>query len=298
MKEGTIALCALTIILALFGSVSTAMATHYEFKPPNGGATGIWNNLNNWDPTGVPGNGDDALIPASKTCRIEDSPDAVCDFVTVYGTLIIEHRANLTIDQDSTVDGLLSIEGDGRLNIDADLTITGDGGLIQGELGSNASIQGVQSTDTLTIAGTTPGSRSTSLVVQGTLNIAVELVNDAYVVAGEGDILLGTNDKAGSSNGWWIAEANAGGTAAYQLKVEVNVTGSANWLVQGRSDANMYIDERCIDLSGDLIMTDGYIIFNADFITTGDATMESVSGSEPRIQVNKLMEIQFQSSSY
>jgi len=241
--------------------------------------------------------GDDAEIPVSMTCTIEDEPDAVCDFVTVYGTLVIEHRANLTIDQDSTVDGLLSIEGDGRLNIDADLTITGDGGLIQGEFGSNASLNGVEATDTLTIAGATPGSRSTSLIVQGTLTINVEPVNGAYVVAGEGDIYLDTNNKTGTSNGWWIAEANSGGTAAYLLDVNVTITGSAHWLVQGHANAEINFDAECTTLTGAVTMTNGKMTFNQDFKTDGALTIQSASGSSPRMRVVKDIEVDFPSPS-
>jgi len=70
---------------------------------------GVWDDADNWIPgDGPPEDGDTAIIPINKTCRVEDD-DQAAKIIQVYGTLgLVGHDLELHHSTwTSTIDGIL-----------------------------------------------------------------------------------------------------------------------------------------------------------------------------------------------
>ena len=70
----------------------------------NGTISGEWNNMRNWSPAGIPGNGDNATIPSGKTtCKCSNSVEV--NNLELHGNLELGDGVQLTV---SSVDNQTS----------------------------------------------------------------------------------------------------------------------------------------------------------------------------------------------
>ncbi len=101
-------------LLAVAGLVcGSAMATVRTFQPDDG----IWGDRFNWLPDDdYPKEGDTAIIPIYKRCRVEDD-DQAARIIQVYGTLgLVGHDLELNSTLTSTIDHILYFkEADGHV---------------------------------------------------------------------------------------------------------------------------------------------------------------------------------------
>lgn len=107
--------------------LDAAMAqTTYTFQPSDG----VWRDMDNWDPQGIPTYGDTAVIPSGKTCRVQTSNEAV-KILDVQGTLGLVGYAlglgDVSSPTTSTIDGTLYLESNGDLEVMDLVTIDGEG---------------------------------------------------------------------------------------------------------------------------------------------------------------------------
>lgn len=243
--------------------------------------TGDWSDDTKWDPS-APGSGDNACINSGvvATVKTGDS-DAACKDLKIISTgkIIVESPRKLVIHGNATseIDGVIELNRGTTLDFQGCPTMEGNGGRITGLSSStgNAAIISGTGADILFTGSTT---RATSLVVKGFLDLQVTLTNDAYVVANDGVLKLTSANKDGS--GMWIAEY--GGT----LSVEKQVSGTGGWeLITGSTSVIHFKTVDNINMDGDFVIEDGTLKVDMDVTTTGDLTFESVSGSNPRIEV-------------
>lgn len=301
----------LALPVFLVACASTAQGENKTFVV----SFGLWSASDSWFPAGEPDFEDQVNIPATRTCAVVNA-GREADTIEINGALIVDENAGIaassidigptgligtegdvTISDDSTIDGTLEIRATtGRLLIGLDLTITGDGGEILLERGS--AIDDSAGTNDLTLAGSCTGdpSRSCSLLVHGSGEIAVTLENNAYVVAdngngdgscpGGGDCALRLTENPKSGSGFWIAEDASSGTAG-QLYVDAEVTGSATWQLIDDEDAQIVIAS-CCAVSGDLEVSHGTFTVDdgAAFCTTGGLDFDSSAGTSPRLVID------------
>lgn len=247
-----------------------------------------WENDNNWtliapDQTLV------GCIPPGKTAVISVEPaDALA--AVIDGTVIVEPAVGLTpltLYSDSTINGTLELGEIGELKIANDLTITGNGGEIVGTstlfgvpVGYICDDECFDSTGstTLTVAGVDNSNRSTSLLVHGHINIKGKLINNAYVVADAGLLVL-TEQTKSSVSGYWVAEEPAG---TLQVNNGVDVTGSGTWKMTGPTFlVSIRINNSLTNLSGTVELLGGtfFVEEPCTFATTGNLTWGSASGA-------------------
>ena len=121
----------------------------------------------------------------------------------------------------------------------------------------------------LTLKGFDNSDPLTSLVVHHATVIEVELVNDAYVIANHGDLVLKNKEKRRS--GYWIAESHAAGQVG-TLKVQATVKGSGTWQIN-HTDAKIEFSVPCPDLTGDFDLTTGTLEVKSSITTSGNLLM-------------------------
>jgi hypothetical protein len=247
-----------------------------------------WEDDDNWD-NDAPNSTKTACIPDDKLVEIKSAAEAKAIWIqrdgSNRGVLQVCYEVNsLRLYENSLIDGVLQLEGGTDLIVDDSLTITGDGGEISFlAFQYPARILSASANDTLTLQGTDNDSRSTSLVLHGTIEIEAPLVNNAYVVADEGDIVLKTNAKSG--NGRWVAGYNSTKQTTGRLIVDVAVSGSGTWELKEHANALIIVNAECTALTGDVIVQKGAINLYADFDTSGNVELKSVSGSNPWVGV-------------
>jgi hypothetical protein len=258
---------------------------------------GDWETLGNWD-FGAPDNTKVACIPSDKMVDINSAAEAKAIWIkrsgATQGTLEVYYSRSLKLYEDSQIDGILELEGQtvlpAELLIAPDaqhnnaLTITGNGGSIVGLVGFGGFpvLRGSTGNEQLTITG---GSmRDTSLVVHGRLELKVNLINNAYVVADHGDLKLTTNAKSGT--GTWAAERDyTGGTSHGRLVVDAEVTGGGTWTLGDHASAKIEFNVDCTQLTGNFSVQRGTLQIDADLTTSGSLDIQSLSGYVPKITV-------------
>jgi len=236
---------------AIFAAVmicAPAMALNNNtFQPA--GATGNWNVAGNWS-GGVPGAGDNAIIPDGKTCYVNVS-DARAGAFTVQGAgvLSVNSSCMLEIDNNSSVNatgGVLLTGSGSTLRISGNLTISGNGSL-EGQ--DNSAQVELSSSCTLTLASTT------------TIEGALQLV-----------------PKSGASNTTFL---NLGTVRADRssntLVVDVDALDDActtdvdgDWEVADYSTSKLSLRISSTILQGDFSVTNGTLDVQADIMTSGD----------------------------
>lgn len=240
----TLLIC-LILCLALTGA--PALATDYTFNV----TSGIWELGTNWTPTGIPGAGDKATIPAAKTCTITSSGTAaeVIDVESGLsdGLLQINIGAKLALGASgstSTVDGKLLFHtggsgDDAELVIKNDLTINGSGS-IEGNLSAGL-ITYATTNYRLTIDGT--------VVLSGEVTVECKFTNSATVEANStsGVFVLASGSIPQGNGDWKVTDADA------KLRFQDSATGGA--------------------LSGDFIIG-GTLDIDQNVYTTGDLTLQ------------------------
>ncbi len=278
-----------SVCLALAGGpVAVVQATDNTYQA---NTTGKWDNDALWSLGHVPDNTERAVIPSTSVCKIRTGdPAAVAESIDVQGTLRVEYGNSLTIEDDSTVDGLLELQGDPNgetgcdLVIAESLTISGDGEIYMNHKHVVIDDDG-DNTSVLTVnpdpGGCSPLDPGCAVVLHGGGIIKVAMVNNAFVIAdldwtnGDPDQLC-LLEHAKSGSGYWIAEAEG------ELAVQVEVTGAGDWAVRSPSGNGPSIDiEVCVsDLSGDVSVTAGKFWLNgASFCTDGDLTWDSADNT-------------------
>jgi len=117
-----------------------------------------------------------------------------------------------------------------------------------------------------------------------TVNNALVGVNNVLGASVEHAMKLSTWPKSGS--GEWYA--NDG-----RLEVLVSVSGSAKWRISGdSSEALIWINAECTDLSGNVELTQGTLDVDQNFCTSGNLTFDGRS-TGTRIAVASLRSAQF-----
>ncbi len=301
--QSKITLCALGLAVLVFAANKSAAQT-CDKTFTNGASTGVWQTGGNWFPAAEPTATDHVCIPAGYSVLIDDaSPNtAVAESIaieatqTTRGILTIDFDRQLTISQNSVIDGTLNIyPRGGRLIITADLTITGDGGEIKGiapvdsSQNPSAAITKTGSSPypilTLTAANHSIPNVS-GLLVHGRLLIDASLHNySGRVEADNGELLL-EGEYMTATKGVWAASAPI--TPAGILVVNNEVKGSGLWELTQQEDATIEIQADCPDLNGQVKLQKGLFRVREDFITTGKLTMQSILGSSPTIEVHPL----------
>ncbi len=229
----------ITIVLAMLVGVGVPVApVAAEVKtwvwvapdPPS------WHRRGNWSPPGRPRAGDRAIIANNTRCEIDNTRDAECRRIKINGSgSIVEllSGAVLTLgDGNARTSKILDwgrLElGNATLKINGDHTIIGDFGEIELQSAGARIVETEgEGEHVLTLEGIVCPTREAPvcpLVLHGTGDIEVTLVNTAYVKADRQSSYLNltTNDKSG--DGYWIAEE--GGILALKA---IMVTGAATW---------------------------------------------------------------------
>lgn len=291
-------------------SAPAGLADSFTFTA-NGRSSGIFNEEDNWvdefnDP-GIPGFDDDATIPSGKTCTMEDRDEWVKS-ITVEtggsgdGVLTICSGRKLTLSEDSTVDGQIVFDSCvpvaqseacplGAIHLGQTLTIDGIG-VIEGHLNTSDTgcdpgfIRGEltgQANKILTLGTTT----AHALTVVGHIEIKVETINYALVGADRStDVLkLSTHGKTGRTGGVWFCD---NGTLYVSIEVkDESSTNTARWEMDedAASSAVIQINTACDELTGEFEIKNGTLDVNANLCTSGILTLQSVSGSQPKIDV-------------
>jgi len=309
MKLNSITTVTLLVFVALLTSVANAQPTCETTFAPVGGNQGDWSEDDNWT-AGEPNSSLVACIPAGKTAIIpNDGTPYVANAEAVWikrdgssrGKVQISNESTLKLYANSQVDGELRLIFDeSHLTPQADLTITGNGGQIIGgdyanppETGTAALVNGSYSL-TLECDPGGDGSQSQCVVLKGCVDIQSALVNNAYVVADDGDtgpgvhtgnLRLSTNAKSGS--GYWIASNNAAEGKIGRMVVDVAVSGAGQWLLTTHASAEIIVNAACTGLTGPVTIQKGKLTLNADFDTNGDLNLSWVSGNRPSINVDE-----------
>lgn len=248
-----------------------------------------WENASCWD-GGKPTLSLVACVPSGKTATVRDENAACEGFVIEDGaTVLIKSGRTLTMHgslSNNELDGDIQIERGGQLNVNADLSVfpsaSNDGEII-GLTGGTGAFGKIAGSSELEIEG--GGTRATSVVISGALDIEVRLVNDGYVVADQlgQAITLKTNSKLGDA-GVWVAEKGG------KLVVDIGVTGGNDWSLEDTTneDGDQSVIEfnfNCTSLTGDFIIQNGRLDVDANVDTTGNLVFASDGETHPRIDV-------------
>lgn len=251
-----------------------------------------WTRGDNWELDHEPTSTEVACIPAGETAKLSQnsSGNGVCEALVISsgGTVIVDVPRTLTVHADSRIDGIIWFTNTSKLIIADDITISGNGGVLDSAhpFGGN-SIESVGGAHTLTLQGDDNDARSTSLVLRGAGDVDVSVVNNAYVVA-NWPTPIAFNEGPISGNGFWICEERhdgAGNSFGGNLVFNAAVSGSAEWIIFDGPDSKIQINVASTTLTGDVTISAGVLDVNENFKTTGDLTLESVSGSAPSIEV-------------
>ncbi len=285
----------LAIVVGFSGPAWAQLVCDREFHPVDGDgnevAEGDWIEPDNWEPNTVPNSTLVACIPPGKTANI--NPNVAAEALAIFidadatntGRLTVmgdnDDPASLTLFSDSTVAGELILDYSPKLFIDGNVTIDGGGNIMLAPSSINPNfspaIEGTDGSAILTLQGSGAGQwdvRAGSLVLSGSGNINVELVNNAHVVANyEG--ILAINGTA-SGNGFWIAEVDPDdpddiGT----LDITSSVSGSGAFVVATNPAAEIRINFPLTTLTGDVLIYDGKFVIQQDFDTSGNFLMRN-----------------------
>lgn len=266
-----------------------------------------WFNANNWD-NGVPTSGDNAIIPASvgqgrEMPVIASSSPAYAQKLTIYrsgsdvGRLTVQGSTSVLILGDgsartSTINGRLVLGDHGSgsastMKVNGDHTIIGAGGEIflvkEAIIGENTDNE----SDKLTIkrSGQSacddyPDGLACNVLLHGEGEVKVQLDNRGYVVADEPglDLILSDRTKTGTSEGWWIAEANG------RLVLRTKINSSCHWHLgetEVGSASTLLVDSGgCTAGFGPVTFTAGvFQVDGGNFCTSGNIVWKSVYDS-------------------
>lgn len=258
-----------------------------------------WHNDLNWT-NGSPDLDQRAVINNKVTVVIDDSQAAIADSIEIDpgAKLIILDGATLELTNcddagtcspdpgqehpDSLIKGDVQLEKGAELTISWNLTVQGDGGKITG-LSTGGTAAGIitgTAGKILTIdnGGADPTLRADSLLVHGFLNVKVELVNNAFVVADNGILNLSNSDKSGDS-GYWVAENDE------YLLVNATVTGTSEWLLIDDKSAVIKFNQANTSLGGLFRIEKGTLDVDQNIETSGGLDFKSVGAFHPQIDV-------------
>ena len=241
----------LDMIRTIFLSIVFFLTTNLEsYSQSNwtGAINNSWNNADNWNPSGVPGPGDDVIIN-SGDINISSSPVAEVNSLTMNGGNLevsgslsltingssniksgasLETRGSLILNNNLIVEGLLELTGGtgilgpGNLTIDGDFTWSGSNIEITGSFVNNGTIA-------ITIAGS---QLRTTLVNHGTVEQNGSFfINDngKYINNGihdfqdNNDMTEGGTNLGFTNNGSVI---KSGGTSRSDIQPEYDGSGS------------------------------------------------------------------------
>ena len=235
----------------------------------------------------------------SSTC-VED-PDVYAKAVVIDGDVVVTSTTSLTISHDSTIDGEIDLGYTSSLAIADDLTITGEGGIMDGEStadgiticelanpsidaskvcsgGTNAGLSCddagdcpsgscVTSSPTLTIQGV-GGTEATSIQLIGRWTTNVPIINNGFVESDNWESSLHPLDcgfivaaDGNGGSGTWTTSNNA------ILTIDGSVSGASTWYPHV---GKIVISAACTSLTGDVTITQGTLVVDEDFSTTGD----------------------------
>lgn len=272
----------------------------------NEGVNNYWDTAGNWSLSHKPEDDEHVVIPGGESCLIRNaSPEAEAQSIDVQGLLTIDSEAQLTISDDSTVDGQIVMEGtnqadpSSQLIIADDLTITGDGGSIEMNFNSLIKEEGTSGA-VLTLEDSCDGELTDEcgLTVFGMGTISAELVNGS-IVRGE----LGLAQEAmplyleyrpKSGDGIWAA-GNVG-----HLFVAADVVGSARWTLMDVELASKITVHACLnELTGPVDIQAGTLeITQGLFCTSGDLSLMSVLDQSENYTAPEISLADYQSKAY
>jgi hypothetical protein len=180
-------------------------------------------------------------------------------------------------EESKIIEGSLHVNlGGAKLVIVNDLTIEGEESLIEGEYvnleystrGRIEAASGTNAVLTLDSTYENPDYPENWLCVIEAPDIAVELVNDAYILANrEEGLRLSGAKKSGS--GYWAIGTKGGSNGL--LIVDTEVEGSGTWLLGVAG--TIEINQECSDLTGDVEISSGTLDINEYFCTSGNIEM-------------------------
>jgi len=214
------ALIAITLILMVLAFTSTAQAGTTKTWT-NGHSTGIWNDADNWNPSGVPGSGDDVIFHADydADCDIDISP--------TVKSLTIQSGYSGTVDLASYT---LTLSGD--FEIVGDTFDAGAGKIKFTGMDTTVDIGSTHLYDT-EVAKSSYGD----LAIIGTLNVDNDLTLtssgstqlNSGTIAVEGDVITTNNGISGSATIKFIGSGDqtlgASGGTGQLPHVEIAKTG-------------------------------------------------------------------------
>ncbi len=276
----------LAVAMAVAAAATPTWATGYTFTA-NNGASGSWDDANNWDPvTGPPGSGDTATIPNGKLCRV-DQDNQEADSIDVQSGATLEiinsvtNGPSLAITDNSTINGYLYFTGTHAiLTIAADLTISGTGTITvsdrANDTGHILSVL-ISSLNKLTIGA--------GITVVGSVNFLVDLDNDGTFIVNN------SNDYMNLGCGAGCAELTIEGEGKYDVSAgtlhisQVSFTGIdvSSWGVTGGKLLIHSFCAGCDDFGGELTLSGGTLDVDADLCTEhnfkfNNCTIEVASG--------------------
>lgn len=260
------------VIFTVVVQASTAWATDYTFDV----TSGDWNLSSNWDPPGIPGENDKAIIPNGKTCKITITSQEVKTIdVQTGGTLGIEGGTlTIGIGNDpltSTINGSLYLKKPSsatpKLRVRNQMTFTGSGKITARQTDGHGlgEIQSMGPGSEFIVGG--------DLTVMGTIKILVSTTNNGTIKVDHAD------DELAFGNAVALSQYTIDGPSTGKLLVSaglmrlnyVNLTGAVKWNITGGelwvtdlisiSDPNDFTTK--VDITG------GTLDLDDDFQTNG-----------------------------
>lgn len=278
----SLGLAALILFLGVFAA--PAMAATKTFT---GAVDSSWNTAGNWNPSGVPGSGDDVVIN-NETVHITGA-DASARSISINtatpfsgGLSIDDHTLTVSSSGTSTIDGYLNVAGTldlgdpttyggssdsnginigGTLNIGASFTMTG------ADSPDNAQVNATSNSALINVLATGALIRSTS---SGVETIGPPVDNDGSASVQTGTLNLAGGD-AGSTTGSY--DVSSGATLQTHGSFEApSITGSGSLDVAGGTTTigatdTVTVPELQIDNNGTLTLNQDLSV--ATVMTTG-----------------------------
>lgn len=288
MKMTMSILAVLSITTGLTSAAPTCETTFNPVDgfgdPVNGGA---WDDPDNWD-SGTPTPTKVACIPAGKTATISTTTEFAealwikTDATDGPGKVTIFRstgNGSLTLYANSTIDGDLELWWASQLLINTSITIDGEGEISLKNYSSTFSptidgVGGIPHTLTLTGAGTGAwDDRTDSLVLEGSGDINVHLVNNAHVIATYAAVDLFINEDS-SGTGFWIAEEDGDVSEVGILDVKATINGLGTFVVN-HSTASVRINSADTASDMDVLVIVGEFLVRENFETTGFLDIEA-----------------------
>src|ERR1051326_3825846 len=249
--------------------------------------TGDWNTASDWNPAGVPGPGDDAVIPSGTV--------SLTTPVTVGSISLTTSSATLGIDGSGLTDTVTGgFNNSGTVNFDTASsggTLTLGGTLTNSSLGifrigntnlsagSTVTAAGFSSSGHLDIEGSTSAQATLDIMgpAPATLTGAVNLIQSALLEFASGSITAIGNGAALNIQGTQAHLAIQGNTGSNSALTQLSSNAGFLSLVLGASvitDAGVdFASSGTVQLIGGALTLGGALTNNGDFVVQADPSL-------------------------